>query len=157
MWPFWLCLSMSQLLMMCCGERETGIFMYSYCFMSVPRYTLEMSKPENVAPSVLRMLFHSIFDVVRLAILVVRSPGVLIRLPQAVIQTLLGSSLCGLKSITICAYITTLSSGMQSFSSWVTMNIAFSLRLLSSCLLGPFFQIPCILLTITLPLLLDYL
>ena len=57
----------------------------------------------NFDPSALRMRFHSILDVIRSAVLVVRPSGVLIRLPQAVIQTLIVSSLCGLKSITICA------------------------------------------------------
>lgn len=51
--------------------------------------------PMNLAPSVLRTLFHSIFDVVRSAVLVVSSPGYLIRFPPAVIRVRFGSAFWG--------------------------------------------------------------
>ena len=50
-------------------------------------------------------LFHIILVVVMSAVLVVSSPGHLIRLPPAVILTLLGSDFCGLISTTMRAYV----------------------------------------------------
>ena len=84
-----------------------------------------MSNPANCAPYVLRMLFDSILDVVKSAVLVVRSPRVLLRLPPAVMQTLLGSSFSGRKLITMRAHVTPLSSGMQSILSLVTLKMVF--------------------------------
>ena len=43
----------------------------------------------------MRALFHSIFDVVRLAVLVVISPGQFIRFPPVVMQKLLGTFFVG--------------------------------------------------------------
>ena len=92
-----------------------------------------MSKPENIAPSVPRMLFYSIVYLVRLAVLVARSPGVLIRLPKDMMQALLGSFYGGLQSITIRAYVTTLSSGLQSIS-WFLLYLVSPWAILSNSL-----------------------
>ena len=50
-------------------------------------------------------LFHIILVVVMSAVLVVSSPGHLIRLPPAVMQTLLESDFCGQKSTTMRVYV----------------------------------------------------
>ena len=74
--------------------------------------------PMNFAPSVLRTLFHSILEVVKLAVLVVSLPGKSIKLPPAVMHTQVGSFFWGWKLTTILAYVTTLSEGMVLMSSW---------------------------------------
>jgi len=60
----------------------------------------------------LRTLFQTILEMVRSAVLVANSPGYAIRLPPAVILTQLRSSFCGLKSITMQAYVTIRSMGI---------------------------------------------
>ena len=71
----------------------------------------------NLAPSVLKTEFHNSLDVVRLAVLVVNSPGYWRKFPPAVIQTRLGSSFWGQKSTTNLQYVTTLSRGMLAILS----------------------------------------
>ena len=58
-----------------------------------------------LAPSVLMTLFQTMLVMVMSAVLVVSSPGHLMRLPSAVMRTLFGSDFCGLKLITIHAYV----------------------------------------------------
>ena len=53
-----------------------------------------MSRHIYFAFFVLNILFHNIFDVVVSAVLVVNSPGYMMRLPPVVILTRFGSSFC---------------------------------------------------------------
>ena len=68
-----------------------GIHMYSFISSGVHRWKFFASAHENRAPGADITEFHIILDVVRSNVLVVSSYRYLVRLPPAVILTLLGS------------------------------------------------------------------
>ena len=99
-----------------------------------------MSRHIYFAFFVLNMLFHKNFDVVMSAVLVVNSPGCIMRLPPAVILTLFGSSFCGRWSMTMLAYVTTLSFGISwilSGLSIISVFVPLAPVLLSPCVNPP--------------------
>ena len=61
--------------MVCSGNVERGIHMYSKRYNIVHRYIFFISTHIYLELMVLMMLFHNIFNVVRSAVLVVTSPG----------------------------------------------------------------------------------
>ena len=71
-------------------------------------------------------LFHIILLVVMSAVLVVSLPGHLIRLPPAVMRTLLGSDFCGQKSTTMRAYVGVLPSAyIFAICAWFITKMQF--------------------------------
>ena len=89
--PFLDMLSNAYCCLNACGMIFIGIFMYSNRSMGVSKYIFLMFTHIYLACGVLITLFHTIFVVVRSAVLVVSSSGYKIILPPAVIRTLLGS------------------------------------------------------------------
>ncbi len=80
---------------------------------------------------VLKTLFQCCFDVVMSAVLVINSPGWLIRLPPVVIRMRCGSSFWGQKSTTVFAYVANLLGGMFLTSFGVITNMALVPTVLS--------------------------
>jgi hypothetical protein len=92
------------------------------------------------ARCVLNTLFQWSLDVVTSAVLVVNSPGWLIRLPPAVIWMRFGSSFGGQKSTTMFAYIANLSGGMFLASSGAITNMGWCRPCPSYCSLDTSIQ-----------------
>lgn len=70
------------------GNNSCGIFMYSYQSIDVSRLKLPMPNYAYLTASMIKTLFDTFFVAVESTVLVVSSPGYLIRLFSAVTQTL---------------------------------------------------------------------